>query len=390
LQPDKRPPHFISIDGTVFFDRGNTKIFIRPDGSIWEKSGEVWTTTTCEGQVYVDCGPIRRNSFTLDNALALRMVRQDSIGYLVSSPSTRTITYLPDSSVEQTPDGLTFDIPDFPVILMTTHEIEFQIDKFTFHISKSGTGSVLTDTFKATFDQESFKAESEVCQVRCSARECEIVVGDSRVYGNADGDERYEIPKTLTNLHIFKTTPPSFFCVRNDLSVVEFLRPDSPVFQQGTHRSSRIPSPLGGFVKIKSIVPEDPQVPVSGFVEHTAMDQTAVQRIVGNFDITLNESEKIATDVAEASVARTTYLRDIARFENGILQFLEDRDDPLATEFQLGQFMPEVSPVFQARETPRPRLLESVYFKRQKMVFELGDGDIIPYWESRESDFALG
>jgi hypothetical protein len=389
LRPDKGTPHIISLDGTVFFDRGHTKVFVRPDGCIWEKSGGVWTCTNPDGEVSVNRKRKRRQSFAVDNEHGLRMVRHDSIGYTISSASTRTITYLPDCSVEQSPTGLSFDIPDFPVVLIKHSEIEFEIDKFVFHLQKTGGGSISTDNFTASFNSELFEAESGTCRLSCSPRHCEVSVSGSKLSGGADGHERYEIPKSLSNAHIFKTTPPCFFCVRSDLSVTEFLRPDSPVFQQGSQHKRSIQSPFGGFARILSVVPEDPELPPSGFVEHVPMDRGAVARLVEKFEAALGDAEKNAESVEDAEAARAGYLGDLGEFERAVAASLEEPDAP-AMDLDAGQFMPEAVALFQARETPAPRALEGAYFKRQRKVFELGDGEFIPYWESRECDFALG
>jgi hypothetical protein len=278
-------------------------------------------------------------------------------------------------------------VPNFPLIDCFEGKMTMEVDRYHIEVCEDRTASFQCNDYSVTFGNDRLTYTSEKVNISCSLDEFEMTSYKCRLYANAR-EEVYETPKDQATHEIFKSFSPRFFAVRNDLSVIEFIRKDSPVLDDAVLKNSRIPYTFGGWSKVITAHFNDIDRMPMIFVENDGLTKEESEKILEDLENARHTQGETDPQIAEA--ASKAYLADMQVFARTMETFLDKShqsfiEDNFPMEGMAEEVMVQVPP-----PCPDPMMQEVKYYTSEKSVFELEPGQVLNYWASHESDFAIG
>jgi hypothetical protein len=372
----------IGLDGTFCTEKAGTLMIVQGDGQVSKRRNGKWSTFDSNGNV-TENGR-RENGvifFSRDfTTNRRRMIRSDHIEYSVCSDGTRMIFHQDDFSIVQYSDSIAYDLPNFPLATWQDGVISLAVGPVTFTCGDgvSGAGDDLALGFRNGLLSVRFRGRSIV-----AAADSLKVTGESyRVTGDRSGAQCFEASEAYRPTDILKLTQPRLFAVRNDLSLVEFVREEEQRFDGAELRASRVP---GHRLSIVTAHFADEAKDPLAAIEFTPQTKQERDALIATVEAASAEAE---ADFEAAVEAKDGYLEAVATLDElvrGCLMrehgmFLSSKGSRSLLDLAMGkQFQPPV-PV-------SPRRQEAKFFRGEPKVGDLRPGQVLNYWACRESAF---
>jgi hypothetical protein len=265
----------IGRDGTFCTEKAGTLMLVERDGRVSKRRHGRWSSFDKDGNV-TENGRRDDHSvfFTRDfSANRRRMIRSDHIEYSVCADGTRMIFHQDDFSIVQYPDSIEYDLPNFPLATWRDGAISLVIGPLTFTCADAVTGS--GEGFSLAFRGGELSLAIGEHSIVASADSLTVAGREYRICGDRSGAQLFEVGDTYTPEDILHRRPPRLFAVRNDLSLMEFVRDEDPRFVDAELRASRVPGHRLSIVTAHFAGPREPFAVVE-FAPQSREDRDAV------------------------------------------------------------------------------------------------------------------
>ncbi|OHT14906.1 hypothetical protein TRFO_14701 [Tritrichomonas foetus] len=442
-------PIVLLTDGTFITQDRDQEMIVKPNGTISRHKDGKWTSCNAEGEsfLHTETGLIKQDAkhSQISDIInrTVSMIRPDNTEYFVKHDGTRRILFNLVFSIEQQDNEQTiiYDIPNFPVINKNGNEFSTTLDRFDIKYSQKHVtvdcsdytldivdGHVyITDKASSQANQnENNDSEKEESINQCTEmllkhNHCEFKYQTQVILADANGTERFcaltqEVPAkkkidiyetrwgtaipvkdTLAEpQHVLlnKVFLPRFFAVRSDLTVTEFLCPNSIDFTAYTTVKSTISHPNSDELNVISLHNSiDPPII---YTIHDPLSKTERATIMKGFHLpkvkktNRQKSQRNEGDEEEiisiAESSQQAFLYDHKIFVQTLGNFLERNHIQFEEENNpVEESPPEVLLI--PPPTPSPYLLEMAANRYQQTVSK--NASDINYWNSAEATFSF-
>lgn len=399
-----------------------------PNGTIARYENDRWSCVDVEGIAYrknengeLEKLDIPHGKITDVATHTDYHIRPDEIEYYIEADGSRKIMFRLNFTIDQKPDRMQFDIPNFPIIQSSdgTKSMDINVCNVTF---KGESATVTCAEYKLSITPECINIAHNEADIYITPTRIEIKTDNQVLVADEDGTERlgevpaeppkkkveivksrfgdvYPIKETLLEpqlndlYHIFV---PRFFYIRDDLSATEFLRQDVLPPVEKENRSTLL-HPSGCECKILTRhTMNEEQIPRI-YIERSPLSKPERANIMKGLHIPKpnanKKKEKKVENVGmgdidsqednsmmEAETVRQSILYDTRVFTQALANCLDRAHQSFLNdntpEPEVVEDKPPIPPV-----TPNPRILIMQYNKYRN--------NLQSFWDAPEGTFSM-